>query len=162
MKLRVESPLTKSSPEKKMDASKTNLQVCSILLAAISLSLKLSDLSQMLNLTKVFVTISIGLAMVFLTIAIFLEADAIFYYSREKEEWGEHFDKYGYKAMKGGLLCVLIVMNYLAFSLIPPLIVIPVLWSELLQASLPTIFALISYMLWRIFKCRKIQCKWYM
>lgn len=145
-----------------MDASKTNLQVCSILLAAISLSLKLSDLSQMFNLTKVSVTISIGLAMVFLTVAIFLEADAVFYYSRAKEEWGDYFDEYGYKAMKGGLLFVLIVMNYLAFSLIPPLIVIPVLWSERLQAFLPAIFALISYMVWRIFKCRKIQCKWYM
>jgi len=154
--------LTKNDSEKKTDASKTNLQVCSILLAAISLSLKLSDLSQMLNLTKVFVTISIGLAMVFLIMAIFLEADAVFYYSRGKEEWADYFDKYGYKAMKGGLLFVLIVMNYLAFSLIPPLIVIPVLWSELLQAFLPTIFALISYMVWRIFKCRKIQCKWYL
>lgn len=152
--------MTKDS-EEKANASKTNLQVCSILLAAISLSLKFSDLSEMLELPRTCVTIFLGLAMMVLIIAIFLEADAIFYYSRGKEEWGNYFDEYGYKAMKGGLLSVMIVMNYLASLLVPPLIDLPVLWSQLLQTFLPVLFALISYIGWRIFKCRKIGCKWY-
>jgi len=153
--------MTENGSKKKIDASKTNLQVCSILLAAISLSLKFSDLSQMLNLTKVGVTISIILAMSSLAIAIFLEADAVFNYSRDKVTLGDDFDKYGYMAMRGGLFFVLVVMNYLAFSLLPSLVDIPISWSELLQTFLPITFALILYMIWRIFKSRKIGFKWY-
>lgn len=144
-----------------MDASKLNLQVCSILLAAISLSLKLSDLSEFLEMTRIFATVSIGLVVILLILSIILEADAVFYYSRGKEELGDYFDRYGYRVMKGSLLFVLIVMNYFASSLIPPLIPLPPLWLDLLQAVLPALFAAIPYMIWRVFKCRKIGCKWY-
>lgn len=153
--------MRENSSEQKIGASKTNLQVCSILLAAISLALKFSELSKMPDLVRVCVTAFLGLAMMFLIIAIFLEADAVFNYSRGEEERGDYFDKYGYKIMKGGLLFVLIVMNYLASSLFPPLMDVPVRWSQLLQASLPILLALIPYIIWRIFKCRRIGCKWY-
>jgi hypothetical protein len=153
--------MTEKECGKKIDASKTNLQVCSIILAAVSLALKLSDFSQMLNLTKAFVTGFIVLAMSFLVIAIFLEADAVYNYSRDKNEFGDYFDKYGYKAMKAGLLFVLSIINYLALSMFPPLITIPEPWAEPLQAFVPLIITAVFYFGWRVFKCRKIRCKWY-
>ena len=154
--------MAKNNFKTKIDASKTNLEVCSILLAAVSLSLKLTDLAQFFSLAKICVTVSMGMTMLFLVAAIVLEADAVFYYSRSKEEWGDYFDKYGYRVMKAGLLFVLIVMNYLASTLFPTLLDTSVQLSELLQAALPAAFALIPYITWRIFKCRKVQCKWYM
>ena len=153
--------MTEKECGKKIDASKTNLQVCSIILAAVSLALKLSDFSHMLNLARVLITVFIVLAMSCLAIAIFLEADAVFYYSRGKEELGDYFDKYGYRAMKAGLLFVLNIINYLALSIFPPLIIIPDTWAELLQAFVPVIVSLIFYVGWRVFKCRKVGCKWY-
>lgn len=153
--------MSKNDSEKRIDASKANLEVCSILLATVSLSFSFSNLEQLFYSTRVFVGISFMLALSFLALAIFLQADAIFNFSKNKENIGEYFDKWGYNAMRGGLFFVLILMNYFSFSLFPSILDIPILMSEILQVFLPIIFAIILYMLWRIFKCRKLGIKWY-
>jgi hypothetical protein len=156
-----------NNPNKeKGEASKTNLQVCSILLTAVSLVLKFSDLSQMTNWTMIFGAASIWFSILFLAIAIFLEADAVFYYSRKEEELGDYFDRYGYKAMRGGLFFILSLINYIMFlafysSKVIAVMVADSLLLELVKAVIPFIFTLVLYISWRIFKCRKVGCKWY-
>jgi hypothetical protein len=152
--------------KEKIEASKTNLQVCSILLTAISLLLKFSDLSQMTNWTMILGAVSMWFSILFLAIAIFLEADAVFYYSRAKEQLGDYFDQYGYNAMKGGLFFILSVINYIIFlafysSKVFNLGIVDSDLLELLKAVVPLILALVLYISWRIFKCRKVGCKWY-
>jgi hypothetical protein len=159
--------MQKSVDKEKMDASKTNLQVCSILLTAISLLLKFSDLSQMANWTMVLGTVSMWFSILFLAMAIFLEADAVFYYSRTQDQLGDYFDRYGYKAMKGGLFFILSVINYIAFLSLYSTRVIGVEIAasnllEFLKAAIPFIFTAVLFIFWRIFKCKKVGCKWYM
>ena len=99
--------------------------------------------------------ISLVAAMSFLAFAIFLEADAVFCYTRKKEDLADLFDRKGYIMMRYGLLFVLGFMNYLASTMFPPLFSIDPYWAEILQAILPFAFAFALYMIWLVFKCRK-------
>jgi len=147
--------------DRKLDSAKLNVEVCSILIAAISISFGLSDLSLLLQWTRFLTVISLGSAVIFLVIAIILEADAVFYYSRGPESYGDYFDEWGYKLMKCALLFSLITVVYLASPLFPTIIELPNFWSQLAQATLPIVPGVGTFVLWRIFKVRKLGRKWY-
>jgi len=150
------------SLDRKIDSARLNVEVCSILIAAVSISFGLSDLSLLFHWTRILVVICLGLGVLLFMLAIIIEADAVFNYSRGREAEGDYFDQHGYKLMKFAFLFSLITVNYLACGLVPAVIELPNFWSQLGQATLPIVFGLIPFLIWRIFKVRKLGRKWYM
>lgn len=153
--------MEKKSVERKIDSARLNVEVCSILIAAISISFGLSDLSRLFDWTRFLIAICLGLGGLFLITAIILEADAVFQYSRRSEDLGDDFDRYGYQSMKWGLLFSLITFNYIVSPLFPAIIELPFFWSRLSQATLPIILAVIPFLIWKISKNRILGLKWY-
>ena len=147
--------------DRKLDSAKLNVEVCSIFIAAISISFGLSDLSLLFQGTRFFAVIFMGSAVMLLVIAIIVEADAVYCYSRGLESDGDYFDERGYKLMKYALLSSLITVVYLASPLFPSIIELPNFWSQLTQATSPMVPGVVSFVLWRIFKVRKLGRKWY-
>lgn len=108
----------RNSLDRKINSAKLNVEVSSILLAAISISFGLSDLCILFSLTRFSMAICLGLGVLLLIIAIVLEADAVFYYSRGSEKLGDLFDRRGYQSMRLGLLFSLITLNYIILPMI--------------------------------------------
>jgi hypothetical protein len=146
---------------RKQESARLNVEFASILIATISISFGLSNLSSLFQSTKLVTVIFLGGALVFLVIAIATEADAVYYYSRGKGSDGDYFDSHGYQLIKIGLLFSLITVLYLASALVPPVILLPDPWAQISQGTLPMVIGLIPFLSWRVFKVRRLGHKWY-